>query len=330
MLGKLFSVIVLTYNQETLVEETLNSIYNQSFKNIELVISDDASKDSTQEVIADWIESHKDRFSNVVINFNKKNLGTSGNITVGIKLANGEFVKSIGGDDILLPDAIEKMHDFLVYNKEARFCASKIKMFYKKEENYITFDELPEKRVFKKLKESDVNKQLRLLCLHNSVPAPGTFFRASIFEDYGYYDEKYASLEDWPQWLKFLLHGERLFLLDEYTVLYRRHENAVSINPLHSGNNKWLFDHINLYKQYIFPNLDKLTLIEAWHTLIQAKKLEYLMGKGISKKNLRKTKLYNLIDPLWWSKTPTWVFRKVQSIRMNKINKEIFGQRDLK
>ena len=66
------------------------------------------------------------------------------------------------------------------------------------------------------------------------------FFRASIFEDYGYYDEKYTSLEDWPQWLKFLLHGERLFLLDEYTVLYRRHENAVSINPLHSGNNKWL------------------------------------------------------------------------------------------
>ena len=38
MLGKLFSVIVLTYNQETLVEETLNSIYNQSFKNIEFEV----------------------------------------------------------------------------------------------------------------------------------------------------------------------------------------------------------------------------------------------------------------------------------------------------
>ena len=78
---KTFSVVVLTYNQEVFVEETLNSIYNQTFKNIELVISDDASKDSTQEVIADWIESHKDRFSNVVINFNRKNLGLSGNST---------------------------------------------------------------------------------------------------------------------------------------------------------------------------------------------------------------------------------------------------------
>jgi glycosyltransferase involved in cell wall biosynthesis len=330
MLEKLFSVVVLTYNQETLVEETLNSIYNQSFENIELVISDDASKDNTQKVITDWIENHKNRFANVVTNFNKKNLGISGNSTTGIKLANGEFVKSIGGDDILLPDAIEKMHDFLKNNKEARFCTSKMKMFYKKNADYITFGELPEKRVFKKLKEADVNKQFRILSVVAPNIAPGTFFRTSIFEDYGYYDERYTRLEDWPQWLKFLLHGERLFLLDEYTVLYRKHENAVSINPLHSGNNEWLFDHLNLHKEYIFPNLDKLSLMEALHVLIREKKLQYFLEKGFSKKNLRITKLYNLIDPLWWSKSPTWVFRKAKSIRMNKINKEIFSQKNLK
>jgi len=327
MVEKLFSVVVLTYNQENLVVETLNSIYNQTFKNIELVISDDASKDNTQKIITEWIENHKDRFANVVINFNKKNLGISGNHTTGIKLANGEFVKYIGGDDILLPDAIKKMHDFLVNNKEARFCTSKIKMFYKKNDNYITLGELPEKRMFKKLKESDVNKQFRIFSHNNAIPAPGTFFRKSIFEDYGYFDEKYTSFEDWHQWLKFLLHGERLFLLDEYTVLFRRHENSVSTSALYSKNNQFYLDNLNIYKEYIFPNLDKLSLIEAFSVLVRVKKLEYLIEGGFNKKNLRMIKLYNLIDPIWWSKAPTWVFRKVKSI---KINKEIFGKGDLK
>ena len=327
MLEKLFSVVVLTYNQENLVVETLNSIYNQTFKNIELVISDDASKDNTQKVIKDWIEIRKDRFANVVINFNKKNLGISGNHTMGIKLANGEFVKYIGGDDILLPDAIKKMHDFLENNKEARFCTSKIKVFYKKSENYITFGELPEKRIFKKLKEADVNKQFMIFSPNNAIPAPGTFFRRSVFEDYGYFDEKYTSFEDWHQWLKFLLHGERLFLLDEYTVLFRRHENSVSTGALHSKNKKFYLDDLNVYKEYIFPNLDKLSLAKAFSVLIRVKKLEYLIEGGFNKKNLRIIKLYNLIDPIWWGRTPTWVFRKLKSIKMNK---EIFGKGDLK
>jgi len=327
MLEKLFSVVVLTYNQENLVVETLNSICNQTFKNIELVISDDASKDNTQKVIEDWIESHKDRFANVVINFNKKNLGISGNHTAGIKLANGEFVKYIGGDDILLPDAIEKMHDFLVNNKEARFCISRIKKFYKKGENYITLGELPEKRVFKKLEEADVDKQFRILCLGCFIGAPGNFFRRSIFEEYGYFDEKYTSFEDWHQWLKFLLNGERLFLLDEYTVLFRRHENSVSTGALYSKNNQFYLDNLNVYKEFIFPNLDKLSLIEAFSVLVRAKRFPKLINDGINRKNYNLGGSYRLIDPLWWADIPFWIPRKLKDIRMNK---EIFGKGDLK
>jgi glycosyltransferase involved in cell wall biosynthesis len=323
MLEKLFSVVVLTYNQENLVVETLNSIYNQTFKNIELVISDDASKDNTQKVVADWIESHKDRFSNVVINFNKKNLGISGNHTAGVKLANGEFVKYIGGDDILFPDAIEKMHDFLENNKEARFCTSKIKMFFKKNENYIILGELPEKRIFKKLKKADVNKQFRIVSLGNFISAPGTFFRRSVFEDYGYFDKKYTSFEDWHQWLKFLLHGERLFLLDEYTVLFRKHENSISTSALYSKNNQFYLDALNAYKEYVFPNLDKLSLMEGFSVLIRVKKNIKLINEGINKKNYFLGLSYRLIDPLSWAEIPPWVVRKLKSIKMNK---EIFGK----
>ena len=327
MLEKLFSVVVLTYNQESFVVETLNSIYNQTFENIELVISDDASKDDTQKVIGDWIESHKNRFVNVVINFNKKNLGISGNHTIGIKLANGEFVKYIGGDDILLPDAIKKMHDFLENNKEARFCNSKIKEFYKRNDNYITYGERPEKRMFKKLKESDVNKQFRILSQACFISATGNFFRKSIFEDYGYFDEKYTSFEDWPQWLKFLLNGERLFLLDDYTGLHRKHGDSVSTSLIYSKNNKSFLDQLNVYKAFIFPNLDKLSLIEAFSVLTRAKVPIKLINEGINGKNYNLARCYRLIDPLWWADIPFWIPRKLKHIKMNK---EIFGKGDLK
>lgn len=125
-------MVVLTYKQENLVVETLKSIYNQTFKNIELVISDDASKDNTQKVIEDWITTQKDRFDNVVINYNKKNLGISGNHTAGVKLANGEFIKYIGGDDILLPDAVKKCMIFWKIIKKQDFALPKSKYFIKR------------------------------------------------------------------------------------------------------------------------------------------------------------------------------------------------------
>ena len=89
----IFSIVVLSYNQKSLIKETLNSIYNQSFKNIELVISDDASTDNTQKIITEWVE---------------KNLGISANHTAGIKLATGGFVKYIGGTIFYFPTLFKK------------------------------------------------------------------------------------------------------------------------------------------------------------------------------------------------------------------------------
>lgn len=319
----IFSIVVLSYNQKSLIKETLNSIYNQSFKNIELVISDDASTDNTQKIITEWVDEHKNRFVNVIINFNEKNLGISANHTAGIKLATGEFVKYIGGDDILLPDAVQKMNEFLISNKEARFCVSKIKMFYRKNDKYVTFGEVPEKRVFNKLKKMNASEQFKILMRGNIIPAPGTFFRKSVFEQYGYFDTKFRTFEDYHQWLKFLLNGEKLFLLDDYTVSFRRHANSVGTSVLYSKNKAFFIENLNVYKEYIFPNLDKLSLIEAFSVLTKSKRYSKLLNEGINKKNYNLARLYRLIDPLWWVDIPHCIIRNLKHIKMEK---EIFGK----
>ncbi len=327
MKENMFSIVVFTYNQAHIVTETLDSIYNQTFRNIELIISDDASKDSTQEVIKHWLQEHNDRFVNVIVNFNVENLGIVKNYYTGLKLVNGEFVKPIAGDDILLPDSIEKMHNFLLDNSRARFCASKIKAFYTNNGERIFFDELPNRKLINKIINADADKQFRLICQENFVPAPGTFFRKNIFDDYGYFGEGFKTIEDWPKWLQFLLNGEKLYLLDEYTVLYRVHKNSISASASQSGDPIFYKDILNIYKDYILPNVDKLSLSGAISAVVRAKLYAELLKQGGGARVLKKVRYYKLADPLWWINFPNYVVgRIVHILRGKKINKEIFGE----
>ncbi len=327
MMKDVFSVVVLTYNQSHIVTETLDSIYNQTFRNIELIISDDASKDSTQEIVKHWVEKHHGRFVNVVTNFNDENLGIVKNHNFALRLASGEFIKSIAGDDILLPDALEKMHSFLVNNNQARFCASKVRAFYTKDSERIFFDEFPQRKILSKIMNASADEQFRIMCQENFVPAAGTFFRKSVFDDYGYASEIFKTIEDWPQWLNFLLNGERLYFLNEVTVLYRIHKNSVSASALRNGNTMFYRDISNIYRHYILPNVDKLSLTEAISATIRAKIYGNLLEDGINQKNYRKVRYYKLADPLWWMNVPNYVTAKIRYVfRDRKIQREIFGE----
>jgi len=327
MMEGVFSVVVLTYNQSHIVTETLDSIYNQTFRNIELIISDDASKDSTQEIVKHWVEKHKDRFVNILTNFNDENLGIVKNHNLALRLASGEFIKSIAGDDILLPDALEKMHSFLVDNNQARFCASKMRAFYTKDGERIFFDEFPQRKILNKMMNASADEQFRIICQEDFVPAPGTFFRKSVFDDYGYTSEMFKVIEDWPQWLNFLLNGERLYFLNEVTVLYRVHKNSVSTSALRNGNTTFYSDTLNIYRHYILPNVDKLSLAEAISVTIRAKVYANLLEGGINQKNYRKVRYYKLADPLWWINVPNYVTAKIRYVfRDRKIQREIFGE----
>lgn len=96
------SFIVITHNFENFVCDCLISIKNQTYKNIEIIIVDDVSKDSTVEKITKFIEENKE----LPIRFikNEKNIGQLASILEGLKHANGQFVCTIDGDDLLFPE----------------------------------------------------------------------------------------------------------------------------------------------------------------------------------------------------------------------------------
>ena len=104
----LVSVVVITYNSEKYVIETLESIYAQTHKDLELIISDDHSTDNTVGICRQWCNLHKERFSDVEIIESAVNTGIAPNANRGYSLARGEWIKGIAGDDLLMPDCIEQ------------------------------------------------------------------------------------------------------------------------------------------------------------------------------------------------------------------------------
>ena len=118
----LVSVLLATYNQKNYVLECLNSIKNQTYKNIELIISDDSSKDGTEKIINKFIEENKNLKSKFFIQ--KKNLNISRNFNFLFKKSKGRYIIFFGGDDIMEKNKIEIQLKTLIENPMASFCYS--------------------------------------------------------------------------------------------------------------------------------------------------------------------------------------------------------------
>ena len=108
----LVSVIIPAYNHENFVQETLLSIINQTYKNIELIVIDDGSKDTTFQVIEKTLKAYPDRFVRTDIS-TQSNAGTTITLNRLLKKAKGDFVYLIASDDVAYPTAIEKELKFL-------------------------------------------------------------------------------------------------------------------------------------------------------------------------------------------------------------------------
>jgi glycosyltransferase involved in cell wall biosynthesis len=97
------SVILLTYNQEAFVQEALQSLLDQDYENLEIVVSDDASKDGTWQVIQQTVAEYTGH-KRVVLNKNEINLGIVGNYFKAACLTTGDVIFTAAGDDVSLPN----------------------------------------------------------------------------------------------------------------------------------------------------------------------------------------------------------------------------------
>lgn len=108
MYKPLISIIVPIYKVEDFLDKCVNSILNQSYKNIEVILVDDGSPDSCGSICDNWAKS-----DNRVTVIHKKNGGLSDARNVAIDIMKGDYVTFIDSDDYVLPDYLEKLYNAL-------------------------------------------------------------------------------------------------------------------------------------------------------------------------------------------------------------------------
>lgn len=111
------SVIIPVYNAEHLLDDTLESVERQTLEDIEIICVNDASTDESLAVL----EQHAANDPRITVVNNTCNSGTGTTINIGLSLASGKYVQYLGNDDLLDPDALEKLYEYCEDN-DVDFC----------------------------------------------------------------------------------------------------------------------------------------------------------------------------------------------------------------
>lgn len=215
------------FNSEQTILDTLESIKNQSYTNIELVISDDCSQDNCVRVANNWLSSNQDRFTRTKMVTTPVNYGVSANCNRGIRSSSGDWIKIIAGDDVLLKDCIQLNLDFLKDKPDISFLLSKLKLF-KTGDSESDFTDNKWSFSIEEFFNKSAKEQLNHFLSGNSIWSISLFFKRSEFDAVGGYDESKKFIEDYPFYLKITHHGYKIHFMDEFTFAYRVQEQSLS------------------------------------------------------------------------------------------------------
>ncbi len=200
----LVSIVTPTLNQEMFLEETIRSVLQQSYPNIEYIIIDGGSSDRSLKIIqryaprlAYW-ESTKDR-------------GQAHAINKGLMRAKGEVLGWLNADDLLLPQAVQRCVQTFLEHKEVDVVYGHVQRIDARGQ-LVPTPELPKDRVV-------FNKQFVLgECLVNQ---PGALWRRTIMEQAGILDESLHYVMDYEFWIRLALHGAKFFRVPDTLAYFR-------------------------------------------------------------------------------------------------------------
>ncbi len=246
----LVSVAVITYNSSKTVVETLDSIAGQTYPNLELILSDDCSTDNTVEVCRNWIDLHEERFVRTELLTVEKNTGVSANMNRAEEACQGEWVKPIAGDDILLPDCIEIYVDYVKEHLDLVYVFGRVEVFGENEDvidGFVT-------RIFDySFFDLPIEKQYEWLITKGfqPIPAATAFFNREKISLLGISnDERIPFLEDWPKWIKCVENGVKFHFVDRAVVRYRVSDNSICSGTLYREKFQRSFALLYIYYQH--------------------------------------------------------------------------------
>ena len=208
-LNPLVTIYITNYNYGNYIKEAIESVLNQTFKDIELIIIDDGSTDNSKEII----ESYSS-FKNIRIIF-QKNKGLNVTNNIAMRLAHGKYLVRLDADDYFSPDAIEKMSHKLESD-------NKLGLVFP---DYYLIDSMGETIAKKQRHAFDTDVSLLDQPAHGAC----TMIRHSYLEKMGGYNESFSCQDGYDLWIRFTAKY-RVANINEPLFFYRQHESNLTKN----------------------------------------------------------------------------------------------------
>ncbi len=209
----LVSVITPCYNCEKYIKESVESIQNQTYKNIEHIIINDGSKDESLQII----KNLSSKYSNIKIINHKINKGISFSRNEGIAVAKGKYILWQDGDDVANKNRIKTQLEYLEQHKNISIVGSFLECF----ENITGIRKYP-------LTHNEIIKKIFKI---TPIAQPASMVRKSIYKIVGKYDENLKTGED-IEILFRILQRYKGANIPKALVKYRYHDNSITYKQL--------------------------------------------------------------------------------------------------
>ena len=206
------SVVMAVYNGERYLKDTMDSILSQSFSSFELIVINDASTDSTPELLQEYAASD-DR---VKVYTNATNLRLANSLNRGIELAGGKYILRMDADDICLKDRFEKQYRYMETHPEVDLSYCKFFAMY---ENKLIPCGLSRKCDYDSIKA--------MFLFFDPVLHPGVIVKSSVMKKYRY-DPLHTCSEDLDLWTRMLVDGVKMTSSGDFLMLYRIHASSIT------------------------------------------------------------------------------------------------------
>ena len=214
------SVIIPVYNSERFIREPILSALRQTYKNVEIIVVDDCSSDSSAEIIQDL----QKEYSNIRYHLQPSNHGAGVARNKALEIATGQFIAFLDSDDVWHPEKLEKQLS-LMEKRKSTFSYTAIEMIDEKGE--IIKGKRPVR------KECTYNFLLK----NTMIATSSVVVDRAFFGDFRMSDRRGG--QDYATWLMLLRSGCLACGIDEALVKYRVRKGSLSSNKLESIKQVW-------------------------------------------------------------------------------------------
>jgi glycosyltransferase involved in cell wall biosynthesis len=263
------------YNAEKYLQEAIDSIIAQSFRNFELIIIDDDSKDRTSSIIARYQKSD----SRIQV-YRQERQGLIKSLNIGCHLAKGKYIARMDADDISLPHRLEEQVKFMERNPNVGVLGSGVQLINDYGERSLIL-KLPEEHSFIKW----------CLCFYCPIAHPTVMMRKDVLQMIGGYSQDIIYAEDYDLWRRL----SRVTYLSNLPIvlLYLRKHNA-NVSTVHIAEQKMASVKVSqlMISEILGENVDMELITRMWNKdntsskyALKMAELIYKLGRTFIKDN---------------------------------------------